>query len=169
MKKTVSRKQFLQQMAWLSGGVAWGMGSMTGKAYAQMPAAFASAAGSLRGKAVVIIQLNGGNDGLNTVLPIDQYGQYYNARTNIAIPESSILKLNNYDATGLHPSMTGLQSLFNDGKLNIVQSVGYPQPNYSHFRATDIWFTGSGSTQSLDSGWLGRALDIKYPNFPLDT
>jgi hypothetical protein len=56
MKKTVSRKQFLQQMAWLSGGVAWGMGSMTGKAYAQMPAAFASAAGSLRGKALVIIQ-----------------------------------------------------------------------------------------------------------------
>ncbi len=117
-------------------------------------------------KVLVIIQLSGGNDGLNMVIPKSDYSKYYNARTNIAIPESSILKLNNYDATGLHPSMTGLQSLFNDGKLNIVQSVGYPQPNYSHFRATDIWMSASDSDKYLNTGWAGRYLDYTYPNYP---
>ena len=75
-------------------------------------------------RVLVIIQLNGGNDGLNTVLPIDQYGQYYNARTNIAIPEKKILSLNGFSKTGLHPSMTAMQRLFNDGQLDIVQAVG---------------------------------------------
>jgi uncharacterized protein (DUF1501 family) len=114
----------------------------------------------------VIIQLNGGNDGLNTVLPINQYGQYYNARTNIAIPEKKILKLNGFDATGLHPSMTAMQKLFNEGQLDVVQAVGYPQPNFSHFRATDIWMSGSDSNQYLNTGWLGRFLDNNYPGFP---
>jgi len=103
-------------------------------------------------RVLVIIQLNGGNDGLNTVLPINQYGQYYNARTNIAIPEKKILKLNGFDATGLHPSMTAMQKLFNEGQLDIVQAVGYPQPNFSHFRATDIWMSGSDSNQYLNTG-----------------
>ena len=71
-------------------------------------------------RVLVIIQLNGGNDGLNTVLPIDQYGAYRNARTNIAIPENKILGLNGFDETGLHPSMTAMQRLFNDGQLDIV-------------------------------------------------
>ena len=117
-------------------------------------------------RVLVIIQLNGGNDGLNTVLPINQYGQYYNARTNIAIPEKKILGLNGFDATGLHPSMTAMQKLFNEGQLDIVQAVGYPQPNFSHFRATDIWMSGSDSTQYLNTGWIGRFLDNNYPGFP---
>ena len=115
-------------------------------------------------RVLVIIQLNGGNDGLNTVLPINQYGQYYNARTNIAIPEKKILKLNGFDATGLHPSMTAMQKLFNEGQLDVVQAVGYPQPNFSHFRATDIWMSGSDSNQYLNTGWIGRFLDNNYPN-----
>jgi len=90
-------------------------------------------------RVLVIIQLNGGNDGLNMVIPRDNYSLYRGARSNIAIPESSILRLNGNDKTGLHPAMTGLQALYNDGKLSIVQSVGYPTPNFSHFRATDIW------------------------------
>lgn len=117
-------------------------------------------------RVLVIIQLNGGNDGLNTVLPINQYGAYYNARTNIAIPEKKILGLNGFDGTGLHPSMTAMQRLFNDGQLDVVQAVGYPQPNFSHFRATDIWMSGSDSNQYLNTGWIGRFLDNNYPGFP---
>ncbi len=115
---------------------------------------------------LVIVQLQGGNDGLNMVIPRDQYSRYYNARTNIAIAENKVLALNGNDLTGLHPSMTGMQALYNEGKMGIVQSVGYPQPNFSHFRATDIWMTGSDSNQVLNNGWGGRYLDYEYPNFP---
>ena len=117
-------------------------------------------------RVLVIIQLNGGNDGLNTVLPLNQYGSYYNARTNIAIPEKKILALNGFSATGLHPAMTSMQKLFNEGQLNIVQAVGYPQPNFSHFRATDIWMSGSDSNQYLNTGWAGRFLDSNYTGYP---
>ena len=115
---------------------------------------------------LVIIQLNGGNDGLNMVIPISTYNSYYNARTNVAVEQNKILGLAGYANTGLHPSMTGLQALYNEGKLNIVQSVGYPSPNFSHFRATDIWMSGSSSTQVINSGWAGRYLNTEYPNFP---
>ena len=115
---------------------------------------------------MVIVQLSGGNDGLNMVLPRDNYSSYYNARTNIAIPEAKILALNKFDNTGLNPAMTGMQTLFNEGKLGIVQAVGYPQPNFSHFRATDIWMSAADSTQVLTSGWGGRYLNYEYPNFP---
>jgi uncharacterized protein (DUF1501 family) len=118
------------------------------------------------GRILVIIQQNGGNDGLNTVFPLDKWTNLVNARFNILMNSTQVLPLNNNLTTGLHPAMQDMQGLYNNGKLMIVQGVSYPNPNFSHFRATDIWFTGSGSTQSLDSGWLGRALDIKYPNFP---
>jgi uncharacterized protein (DUF1501 family) len=115
---------------------------------------------------LVIVQLNGGNDGLNMVIPISTYSSYYNARTNIAIPQNRILPLDNYSQSGLHPGMTGMQSMYNEGKLAIMQAVGYPSPNFSHFRATDIWMTGSDSTTVLNSGWGGRYLNVEYPNFP---
>lgn len=119
------------------------------------------------GRILVIIQQNGGNDGLNTVFPLDQWSNLFNARSNILMNQSSVLSLNANDTTGLHPAMGEMRNLYNDGKMMIVQGVSYPNPNYSHFRATDIWFTASGSNQNLDSGWLGRALDIKYPNYPM--
>ena len=115
---------------------------------------------------LVIIQLSGGNDGLNMVIPISTYSLYNAARTNIAIPENKILKLNGFDKTGLHPAMTGLQTMYNDTKLKVIQAVGYPQPNFSHFRATDIWMTASNSTQEVYTGWSGRYLNYEYPNFP---
>jgi uncharacterized protein (DUF1501 family) len=115
---------------------------------------------------LVIVQLSGGNDGLNMVIPISNYSAYYNARTNVAIAESKILKLNGVAETGIHPSMTGLQSIFNEGKAKIIQSAGYPQPNFSHFRATDIWMTASNSNQEIYTGWAGRFLNYKFPNFP---
>ena len=76
---------------------------------------------------LVIIQLSGGNDGLNTVIPLSDYSKYNNARSNIAIPENKVLKITGNDATGLHPSMGAMQNLFSEGKLNIVQAVGYPR------------------------------------------
>ncbi len=115
-------------------------------------------------RVLVLIQLNGGNDGLNTVIPRDQYSALAAARSNIMIPEASVLPLT--DATGLHPAMTGLQALYQEGKIVVVQSVGYPNPNFSHFRATDIWLTASDSNQILTSGWLGRYLDGEYPGYP---
>jgi uncharacterized protein (DUF1501 family) len=117
-------------------------------------------------RVLVIIQLNGGNDGLNTVIPRDTYAAYSNARKNVAIPENKILTLSGNAKTGLHPSMKGMQALYNEGKLSIIQSVGYPDPNFSHFRASDIWMSGSDSNQNINSGWVGRYLKEQYANYP---
>ncbi|OIN56055.1 DUF1501 domain-containing protein [Arsenicibacter rosenii] len=117
-------------------------------------------------RVLVMIQLNGGNDGINMVLPLDQMSKYTSLRSNIAIPETKALKLYNTLTTGLHPAMTGLQTLANDGKLSIVQGVSYPSPNFSHFRASDIWFTGANANQTLTTGWLGRYLNTEYPGYP---
>lgn len=119
-------------------------------------------------RVLVLIQLSGGNDGLNTVIPIDVYSNYLSARKNIAIPEEKLLRLNGNNAMGFHPAMTEMQQLFNEGKLGVVQGVSYPKPNFSHFRATDIWMTGSASDVILNTGWAGRYLDSVFPKFPED-
>jgi len=117
---------------------------------------------------LVLVQLNGGNDGLNMVIPLEFYDAYHAARTNIAIPEDKVLRLNGFDKTGLNPAMPELQSMFNEGKLTIIQGVSYPQPNFSHFRATDIWLSGADTSQILSTGWAGRYLNVQYPRFPED-
>ncbi len=117
-------------------------------------------------RVLVLIQLSGGNDGLNTVIPLEFYDAYHAARANIAIPEDKILRLNGVDKTGIHPAMPEMQQLFAAGKLAILQAVSYPQPNFSHFRATDIWLTGADAGQVLPTGWAGRYLDEQYPQFP---
>lgn len=123
---------------------------------------------SANGKVLVIIQLNGGNDGLNMVVPLDQYSNLSKARSNILLSEESVLKLKNTTKTGLHPKMTGAQRLFDNNKMSIVQSVGYPQPNFSHFRSMDIWMSASDSDKVLTTGWMGRYLDKRFPKFPQD-
>ena len=115
---------------------------------------------------LVIIQLNGGNDGLNMVIPLDQYTNLAAARGNILINENQVLRLNGSATTGLHPAMTGLRDLYHANKLNILQSVGYPQQNFSHFRSTDIWLTASNARETLLTGWAGRYLGTEYPNYP---
>ena len=115
---------------------------------------------------LVLVQLTGGNDGLNMVVPIEYYSAYNNARTNIAIPQNKALAIPGTNKIALHPSMTGLQELFKDGKAAVIQSVGYPSPSFSHFRATDIWMSASDSAQVVNSGWTGRYLNYEYPNFP---
>jgi len=115
---------------------------------------------------LVVIQMNGGNDGLNMVVPLDRYTELTNARPNILLPAASVLPLTGTTTTGLHPAMTGLRDLFNDGKVNLVQGVSYPNPNFSHFQAQDIWFTGSTAIPTINTGWLGRQLDLAFPGFP---
>ncbi len=118
------------------------------------------------GKILVVISLGGGNDGLNTLIPTDQYSKLSSARANILIPENKVLTLSGKTGVGLHPAMTGLRNLYNNGLVSAIQAVGYPNPNFSHFRSSDIWGTGSDTNESWVTGVLGRYLDGEFPGFP---
>lgn len=120
---------------------------------------------SAEDKVLVIIRLGGGNDGLNTLFPMDSYDNLVNHRSNIIVPENQLLPITN--SLSLHPVMTGMRDMFNDGKLGIIQNVGYPEQNRSHFRSSDIWDKGL-MEPSATTGWMGRNLDHSYPNFPED-
>lgn len=120
---------------------------------------------SAEDRVLVIIRLNGGNDGLNTVIPINQYDNLMIQRPSVVVPETSILSLT--PTVGLHPVMTGMKNMFDDGKLGIIQNVGYPEQNRSHFRSMDIWTSGVKDTIE-PKGWLGRIFDVQYPNYPDD-
>jgi uncharacterized protein (DUF1501 family) len=107
---------------------------------------------------LVFIQLNGGNDGLNTVVPyLDPL--YYSNRPTISVEKSSVIHAVN--GLGFHPALKDFSTMLQAGDLSIIQNVGYPDPNRSHFRSQEIWQTASGSKQYLDHGWLGRYLDIQ--------
>lgn len=105
---------------------------------------------------LIVLQMAGGNDGINTVVP---YGSddYYKARPRIGIKADQVLKLS--DLVGLHPGLTGFKDLYDSGHLSIVQGVGYPNPNRSHFRSTEIWQTASDSETFEKYGWIGRYFD----------
>ena len=105
-------------------------------------------------RVLVLIQLNGGNDGLATVVPMDQYDRLVDLRSNIIIPETSLVKIT--DENSLHPSFGAMKNLFDDNKMSIIQGVAYPDQNRSHFRSTDIWHSASEANEFLDSGWMGR-------------
>jgi uncharacterized protein (DUF1501 family) len=109
-------------------------------------------------KVVVILQLSGGNDGLNTVIPI-RNDIYYKARPRLGIERTKALSLT--DEVGLHPALTGFKELYDDGSLGIMNGVGYPNPDRSHFRSMDIWQTGSPATEYMTTGWVGRYLDAQ--------
>ncbi|RYU90212.1 DUF1501 domain-containing protein [Mucilaginibacter terrigena] len=107
-------------------------------------------------KNLVVIQLSGGNDGLNTIVP---YGNdiYYRSRKTIGIPQANVIKLN--EMLGLNPAMASLKEIYDQGSMSIINSVGYPNPDRSHFRSMDIWQTASDADQFLSTGWIGRYLD----------
>jgi len=109
-----------------------------------------------KGKRLVIIQLSGGNDGLNTVIPYEN-DLYYNARPILGIPKNEVITLDH--ELGLNPSLMPLRELYDQGLLTILNGVGYPNPNRSHFRSMDIWQTGSAADEYLKTGWIGRYLD----------
>jgi uncharacterized protein (DUF1501 family) len=103
---------------------------------------------------LVVLQLSGGNDGLNTVIPYSN-PLYYDNRPKVGIPEDQVLPIN--DSIGFHPAMGPMKKLYDEGKLAIIQGIGYPKPSRSHFRSMDIWHTCE-PTKVGDEGWLGRAL-----------
>jgi uncharacterized protein (DUF1501 family) len=107
-------------------------------------------------RVLVVVQLSGGNDGLNTVVPYG-HDEYYRARPNLGLKGDSLLKIN--EELALHAKLEPLKHLYDDGKLGIVQGIGYPNPNRSHFRSTEIWETASGAEEYLGTGWIGRYFD----------
>src|SRR5579883_3316929 len=108
------------------------------------------------GDILVVLQMAGGNDGLNTVVPFSN-DYYRRSRPRIGIAASDVLKLN--DEIGFHPGLAGFKDLYDSGNLAVIQGVGYPNPNRSHFRSTEIWQTASDSQQVQRYGWLGRYFD----------
>ena len=125
-------------------------------------------------RVLVLIQLHGGNDGLNTIIPVQDYATYKDLRANIAIPndgDRQFIQLDDAlpdsDKVGLHPDMQGVKDLYDQDSAAIVQAVGYENMNLSHFRSRDIWFMGIDSDElNIASSWLGRYLDQEYPGYP---
>ena len=124
---------------------------------APVPAAAAKAVSPAR-RSLVVIQLSGGEDGLNMVVPYGD-GLYYQLRPQIGIPAAQVLPLN--DRIGLHPNLKAFKALWDSGRLAVIQGVGYPNPSRSHFRSMEIWHTAEPEG-SADQGWLGSFMDQVY-------
>jgi uncharacterized protein (DUF1501 family) len=154
-----TRRQFLRTSI-LGGAISWTVPAFLERTFFSLDAMAAdSLLQTATGKdnpILVVLQLAGGNDGLNTLVPFTD-DAYFRARPKIAIPEQQILRLT--DHLGLNPKLTGLKSLYDEGHLSIVQGVGYPNPNRSHFRSTEIWQTASDANKRESHGWLGRYFD----------
>ena len=126
----------------------------------------------INNRKLVLIYLGGGNDGLNTIVPLNQYDLYCNLRPTIKVSDSGANSFINLDSSlddnqqvGLHPSLTGFKNLYDSGYLRILQSVGYPSQNKSHFASTDVYSTGNDGNSWLnggDSGWIGRFIESYY-------
>ncbi len=144
-----SRRDFLKQSTLLAVG-------STIPVFLRQSAATLASTRPRGDRVLVVIQLTGGNDGLNTVVP---YGDelYARYRRVLRIPKRRVLKIDDYH--GLHPAMTGMHELLGQGRLAIVQGVGYPNPSRSHFRSMDIWHTASTAAELPRYGWLGRVVD----------
>ena len=154
-----TRRDFLRTTL-LGGALSWTVPSFVAQTFsalhAQADGALTQVTTGKDGPILVLIQLAGGNDGLNAVVPYTN-DFYYQARPTIAIPSSDVLTMN--DVLGLNPALTGFKKLFDAGHLSVVNGVGYPNPNRSHFRATEIWQTASDEDKYLTDGWLGRYFD----------
>lgn len=151
---TLTRRDFLRGGAQL---VAFGLTAPTFLARTMLspPTVQSAAPAGLDKRILVVVQLGGGNDGLNTVVP---YGEerYYALRPQLAVARDSVLPLN--ESVGLHPNLGGLKAIWDEGQLAVVQGVGYPNPDRSHFRSMEVWHTANPETFER-SGWLGRYLD----------
>ena len=158
-----TRRDFLRTTL-LGGALSWTVPSFVAQTFqalhAQADGALTQVQTGVDGPILVLIQLAGGNDGLNTVVPYTN-DFYYAARPTIGIPANQVLTLN--DTLGLNPALTGFKELFDSGHLSVVNGVGYPNPNRSHFRSTEIWQTASDEDKYLTDGWLGRYFDNACP------
>ncbi len=156
-----SRRSFLQSLG-IAGSGSILLGNMPVSALMSSPLAYALMQGE-SDRILVLIRLKGGNDGLNMIIPIGDYGTYQSLRPTIRVPQSEILNLNT--AFGIPKTMSAAQTMWQDGNMKVVHSVGYPDQNLSHFRSSDIWASASDSNVTDDSGWLGRYLQQLYPDF----
>ena len=155
----VTRRQFLRTSL-LGVALSWTVPIFLERTFLTLNAQAAeSAVQTITGKdnpILVVIQLAGGNDGLNTLVPFED-DLYYKARPTINIPKDKVLQLD--DRVGFNPDLAPLKGLYDSGNLAIIQGVGYPNPNRSHFRSNEIWQTASDSQQTLTKGWIGRYFD----------
>lgn len=151
-----TRRQFLSSSLVMASAAATLPAFLNRSALAMMPGmGMTSIPGVPEDHILVVVQLSGGNDGLNMVVPYSM-DQYYKARPGIGIPAKDVLKLGDY-GVGLHPQMTGIKELYDKGMAAVIQGVGYPNPNRSHFKSMDIWHTAD--TTATGDGWLGRYFD----------
>ena len=149
-----TRREFLRTTV-LTGALSATVPSFLSKSFSLVQAAGGGTAAE-GAPILVIIQMAGGNDGLNTLVPHTN-DEYAKVRPTVKLDPATLLKIN--DDLGLHPALRGLKALHDEGELAIVQGVGYPNPNRSHFRSTEIWQTASDSTTFEKHGWLGRYFD----------
>jgi uncharacterized protein (DUF1501 family) len=154
-----TRRKFLRTSA-LGAAATWTLPAFLEKTFFALDAAAAESGTQIAtGKdapILVVLQMAGGNDGLNTVVPFGD-DAYYRARPRLGLPGDQLIKIDDYVA--LNQKLTGLKSLFDEGHVAIVQGAGYPNPNRSHFRSTEIWQTGSDANQIASQGWIGRYFD----------
>jgi len=162
MKDEISlqtRREFLRTTL-LGGALTWTVPAFLADTFSVLQAEAAQASTQVQtgrdGAILVILQMAGGNDGVNTVVPFAN-DFYRKARPRLSLAETRVLKIN--EEIGLHPSLGGFKELYDAGQLSIVQGVGYPNPNRSHFRSTEIWQTASDSNKFESHGWLGRYFD----------
>ena len=158
---TWSRRTFLRNV-----GIAGSMSMMLGKlpvtAMAESPLGKALL-NNEGDRILVLIRLKGGNDGLNTIIPVFDYGTYQYYRPQLKVPQNDVIMLD--EKFGMHPQMNSLNNMWQDGKMKVVNSVGYDDQNLSHFRSTDIWSSASDADENDTSGWMGRFLETQFPDF----
>src|SRR6266487_2048443 len=154
-----TRREFLRSSL-LGGALTWTVPAFLAHTFDSLHAQAANSAiqtpTGADANILVVLQMAGGNDGLNTVVPFSN-DHYAAARTRLRIPAREVLKIN--DQLGFHPALEGFKSLYDNGLLSIIQGVGYPNPNRSHFRSTEIWQTASEAGVFEKYGWLGRYFD----------
>jgi uncharacterized protein (DUF1501 family) len=117
------------------------------------------------GKILIMVRLDGGNDGLNMITPMDQYANLNKVRPDVIIPEKKLIQLGKNDLA-FHPEFKDMKALFDEKRIKIIQNVGYASPDFSHFRSSDIWQSASDFSEFVSSGWLGRLLEHDHPEFP---
>jgi uncharacterized protein (DUF1501 family) len=154
-----TRRDFLRSTL-LGGALSWTVPSFVANTFSALHAAADGAltqvATGKDGPILVLIQLAGGNDGLNAVIPYTN-DFYYKARPTLSVKPDQVLKLS--DTLGFNPSLAGFKSLYDSGHMAVINGVGYPNPNRSHFRSTEIWQTASDENRYLTDGWVGRYFD----------
>ena len=156
-----SRRSFIRNMG-ITGGMSMLLGKLPLTAAAASPLSQALT-NSETDRILVLVRLKGGNDGLNTIVPLYDYGTYRNLRPTIGLKENEITKIN--DEIGVPKTLNPLNPFWQEGQLKIIHSVGYPDQNLSHFRSSDLWASAQDEQTFDGSGWYGRFIENQFPDF----